>query len=386
MSDNSLSWGRTPPRPRRTRWRLIAVAAVALILAIVIGGQIRQRIQEPSEEETAIQIAAVLNEYIVALRLHDLDRFQATIDTARPLFARCQDEIFQTYARTLRQPAYSFPVGKIEKYRGYLRAYAYWAGGWERLYFRRDDAGWKRSEPLIEEVGSSETRTYGTMPLEYWDIDADIADIVGNALADIRAFAVAQGGPPPENDFSVRVAPVEGLGPRCGIAGQAQSSTIRSRTTIVIRDPLFAAGYAALADPTIATLEHEAMHWVQREYSRDALGAMPWWMIEGWPEARAQRPLASEVTRAYCSDPRLDESDLARGPRTTDGLDTAARYYRIAAGMVAELDRQYGTEAYWTVVGAFRTDPHPAAAFATIGTNAESFFATFAQHARGGRC
>ena len=352
MSDSSLSWGHTPPPPRKvTAPRLIA--AVLAVIVIVFGAvQVRAALDQPASDKTSLEVAAVLDKWVIALRTHDLDAFRATLDGSRPLFTECQELVFQTYARTGQALPYRFNLGRVDRYKEYVRAFAYWSGGWERIYFRHDDSGWKRSEPLVSEIGDKQTRAYGTTALEFWGIDADIADVVGDAIPAARAFAVAQGGPAPTNDFSVRVTPIEGLGPRCGYSGTASGSAIAGRTLITIRNPLFVAGYEHLADETIRTLEHEALHWVQREYSRDAMTAMPWWMVEGWPTARADKPNSSMIAAAFCDKPSLTWTDLSNGPRSTDGFETVHRYYTLAGGLVDELDRQYPANAYWTVVRA----------------------------------
>ena len=70
----------------------------------------------------------------------------------------------------------------------------------------------------------------------------------------------------------------------------------------------------------------------------------------------------------------------------SDGLETVHRYYTFSGGMVEDLERVYGPDAYWAVVGRFRTDPHAESAFAAIGTTTASFFAAFSAQAARGSC
>jgi hypothetical protein len=319
------------------------------------------------------EIVAALDDYVAAIDTHDLDRFSQTYDRTRPQFALCQQQLFEQAARTRERIVGPFMVGRIERWRDYVRAYADDGTGWYRLYFRREGDRWKLSEPLMSEIGDEHSKAFGATVVWTWDVDADLVDILGRAVEPVRQFAVAQGGPPPARPFEVRLAPLEALGPGCMFGGNAVTGYSLT-TTITIRDLRLTPAYDHVSGDSLRLLEHEALHWIQSEFSRGAMQAMPWWMLEGWPTARAQPLVSRLVRRALCATPALTVTDLDRGPRRSDRPETVDREYTIASAMVEAMEAQLGPDVYWKLVDRFRTDANVGLVFATVGSSEAAVF------------
>ena len=371
-SDSSLSWGRAPEPPKRPiPVRRLLVAAALLIVGLIVVRTVLAVVPTlpGSTLPSRVELAAALDDYAAAMDTHDLERFSKTYDTTRAQFAICQEKLFEQSVRTGKRVVRFFGVGRIERWNDYVRASVDTNGyGFVRQYFRRVADRWILTEPLLSEVGQEHSKAYGGSTVWWWDVDSDVVDLLGSDVESVRKFAIAQGGPPPGDPFQVRLAPIQTLGPPCGYVGQAiRSSSSSSATTIVIRELGLTPGYDRVGEETERTLQHEALHWIQDERSRGAMQVLPWWMIEGWPEARTQPQSALHVRSALCDKPALTVTDLSSGPDLKTPGELVAREYSIAAAMVDAMEKQYGPDMYWKLFDAFRTDSNKGAVFARAG-------------------
>jgi hypothetical protein len=137
---------------------------------------------------------------------------------------------------------------------------------------------------------------------------------------------------------------------------------------------------------TEATLEHEALHWVQIDHSPSAMGAADWWLIEGWPYLIANTPSPGLRAFSVCTSPLPSYSQLRFGPLPDLQPEVVERYYVVASLLVESLNAQ-GANAYWGVFDGFAKDSDPARAFSSaIGLDGPSFYVTWAANARAKYC
>ncbi len=361
--------------------------ALVLVASLAIAGSDGWVGPPPIGQAEHDAIEAVLRDHVTALNTRDLLRFRDTFDQTRVFFGDCQDVVFRSLPVGVRlgEPV----LGPVERYGDYLRAWISDGVDWRRQYFRYVGDRWLLSEPLPQELGTERSAVYGGVELLSWSIDDDIVDLVGAALPDVRDFVVRHAKVSPTGQFSVRIDPLADPrgGTACLSAGNASLAYKAPGTRIVLSDVRVTTSLAALSTDTLTTLRHEALHWIQLDYSADAVRNMEWWLIEGWPYFLTEPPSRLDRRVAFCLDGDVSIPSLRAGPPRGATYDLLARDYVLAGALVEYLETTYGADAYWRVVDGFRSNVDAQKAYeAAIGTDPVTFLDGWARWMRESYC
>lgn len=333
----------------------------------------------PTNDESA---KAALNDLLdrryKALLTRDLDGYMSTVDPARTFLRECEKQRFETYVRLNIAPE-SVSVGRVDKYGDYLRV---WIGtdlGWRRTFARYDGARWYLSEPTSNELGDDLTKEYAGVKVHYRAAEDDLASVVGEDIPLIVDRVTPHAAAPPARLFEVRIATLTGASDSCFIIGQAEGL---STTLITLKDVRLTTAYDHISRDTAATVEHEALHWLQHEHA--ARTGQDWWVIEGWPYLIAQPPDFSDRHFGVCvSAPTFE--DLRFGVRLDAKAEDVTRAYIVAALLVERVDGSLGDRGYWQLFDAFDrplVDPY----IRITGAEGPSFYSTWLEDARRRYC
>jgi hypothetical protein len=370
----SLSWGHRPPSDSAEPRRIHVGFALVLVGIVAIAGADGWVGPPPIGDAERAAIETTLLEHAVALNKRDLSGFRDTLDRTRVSFGNCQDVLFRSLPDGVRVRG---PVlGSVERYRDYLRAWVSDGVDWRRQYFRQVGDRWLLSEPLAQDLGAERTAVYGGVDLLSWAIDDDVVGLIGAALPDVRDFVVRHAKTSPTGRFTVRVDQLADPtgGAACLYEGSASVAYRGSTTRIVLREVRLTSSLGALSPHTLTTLRHEALHWVQFDYSADAVRHMDWWLIEGWPYFLTEPTSAYDRRMAFCRDSAVAGS-LRAGPSRGATYEELARDYVLAGAAVEYLEKTYGPDAYWNMVDEFRTGSNAKNPYvAAIDTDPATFF------------
>jgi hypothetical protein len=155
----------------------------------------------------------------------------------------------------------------------------------------------------------------------------------------------------------------------------------------VLSEVRLTSSLAILSSDTLTTLRHEALHWIQFDYSPDAVRNMDWWLVEGWPYYLTEPTSSYNRRTAFCRDGVPPIASLRAGPPRGATYDLLFRDYVLAGAAVEYLGTTYGADAYWKIVDGFSTSVDGQKAYgAGIGTDPASFFDGWARWMRGAYC
>jgi hypothetical protein len=349
--------------------------ALVLVTTFAIAGTDGRSGPPPVDEADRLAIETTLLEHAVAMNKRDLSRFHNTVDQTRGSFSLCQDRIFMAVPNGGRVGGQL--LGSVERYRDYVRGWVSDGVDWRRYYFRQAGDRWVLSEPLPQELGPERRAVFGGVEVTFWSIDDDIVDLVGAALPEVRDFVVGHARVPPKGQFTVRIDPLADPsgGSACLNSGSASLAHRTSTAHIVLSEVRVTTGLAALSTDTLTTLRHEALHWIQLDYSAEAVGNMEWWLVEGWPFLLTEPVSLLERHSAFCRDRVVSTPGLRAGPTRTATYDVLVESYGLAGAAVEYLQTTYGADAYWRIVDGFSSSADPQSAYMTaIGTDPVTFF------------
>ena len=313
-------------------------------------------------DKTATELLAVYNASQTALGKKDLTGFQATIDLTRAAYRRCQSEAFDVASRSGFSPI-DAKITKVEPYLGtYVRAYLGTdAGGYGRVYFRREGGKWIRTEPLDAELGGDKAKTVDGLRLTYFGIDDDVIDKYGATGNAVRAFLLklAEGHTTTGQAFGLRIFPTRGAaGPNvaCSTAGFHLPNVPSDPFLRLFSNALLFNADLSVSDTTAGIVRHEGLHWLQDQFSPSVSSRMPFWMVEGWPDYIGQSRGAATKRNVLCNTPTPTYKQLEDGvlqtPETPPELP--GQYYAFANTMIEYVYKTYGTNAYWDLMTAYK--------------------------------
>jgi len=265
-------------------------------------------------DKTASELLAAFNASQSALAKKDLTGFQATIDLTRAAFRRCQTEAFDIASRQGFSPI-DAKIAKVEAYLDtYARAYLGTdAGGYSRVYFRREAGKWIRTEPLEAELGGDKSKTVNGLQLTYFGIDDDVIDKYAAAGNEVRTFLLkqAEGRTTTGQAFGLRIFPTRGAaGPNvaCRTAGFHLTNVPNDPFIRLFSNALsFRPDVSAVTESTSSIIRHEGLHWLQDQVGASVSSRMPWWLVEGWPDYIGQSRVA-----AFCATRRRRPTSSSR--------------------------------------------------------------------------
>lgn len=309
---------------------------------------------------TAAEILAVYNSSQSALARKDLTGFQATIDLTRAAYRRCQTETFDLAARR----GYAPVTAKIAKVEPYLSTYARVylgtdAGGYSRVYYRREGGKWIGTEPLESELGGDKSKTIDGLLLSYYGIDDDIIDTYAAAGVEARTFLLkqAEGHIQTAGALGLRVLPTRGAAGviGCNVAGNHTSDPKDPYLHLFANALLLKADLSGVAEYTSSVIRHEGLHWLQDQFHRDITSRLPFWLLEGWPDYVGQSRSAGAKRDTVCNTKTPTYKQLEDGaldaPETPPEL--FGQYYAFANTMIEYLYKTYGPNAYWDLMTAY---------------------------------
>ncbi len=386
--ESSLSWGQGPPRAPQPPRGIPHVAFIAVGVAFVLAGVGLSFISHTGptiDAATRAAITELLDLRGSAMRANDLDRFMTTVDPARVFLHQCEQQRFEVLSRLGLITRAPTPVlGATSTYGDYVRAWVRDPFGWQRIFLRTDGYRWYLSEPTSAELGDEQSRDYSGIKVTFRDAESDLADAVGHEAEQILPSVMALAPSPPTRLFSVRIATLSGTAGKCFVAGEASGY---GTTVLTLVDVRLTERLDRLSADMTATLRHEALHWVQADHSRDAMRAMDWWLIEGWPSLVANNASQTSRAEAVCASGPPTYSTLRFCPAPDDPPELVEREYVIASLLVERLGTAYGAKAYWHVVDAFAKEIDATRAYqSAIGTDGPSFYAGWAQEAHRQYC
>ena len=354
------------------------MALVALAIAAGIAYALRPG--DPTQQA----LIALMTQRRAAIAAHDLDAFLATVDPERPNLRTCEKDRFQAVAPHLPRPP-DLALGRTDTYKGYIRAFAHDSFGWRRYFIRNVGGNWYVTEPTVTELGPDVSRQFSGITVTASEAEADLIDAVGNDLEFVRDKVLLYAPTKPSSFFKVRIATLSNTTTRCLVTGSASASS--DGTVLTLRDVTLESTLRTLSQDSAATLIHEALHWVQVDHSADAMRAMDWWLVEGWPERLANDPPGQARTEAACAKPFPSYLQMTAVPSPLATDAEVGHRYVIAAMLIERLEQQYGSDAYWRLVDAFGRerdrDRAYGSAFATTGA---AFYDAWAADARAHYC
>jgi len=386
---SSLSWGHgPPPQPPLKRGGISRAAFIAIGVVFVLAGiglSFVSRTGPTVDASTRAAITELLDRRVTAARANDLDRFMGTVDPARVFLRNCEQQRFEAEARLgLSSRAPTLVLGATDTYGSYVRAWVHDPLGWQRIFLRNDGYRWYLSEPTSAELGDEQSRDYSGIKVTFRDVESDLADAVGHEAELILPSVMAQAPTPPTRLFSVRIATLTGTAGRCFVAGRASGYGATVLTLVQVR---LTERLDRLSADTTDTLRHEALHWVQLDHSSDAMMAMDWWLIEGWPFLIANDPSRGLRAASVCAPGLPTYSTLRFGPGPDDPPEVVTREYVVASLLVERLGTVYGAKAYWHIVDAFAKEIEATRSYqSAIATDGPSFYAAWSDEARRQYC
>lgn len=336
-------------------------------------------------DATRGELDAVLQKRVVAMERRDLRAFQATIDTTRGAFRRCQEEQFQVAGR--RGALGPGTIVKVEPYLDtYARAYVGDRDGVQRFYFRRESGRWIFTEPKASELGGEKRKTVDGLELSHWGIDADIIDLLAREGLKTRDFLQKLARSPTRHPFALRFFPTrERAGILdCGIAG-----------THIINDPKdpFLRFYRVWLSPDLkepselmkGIIRHEGLHWLQDQFIEGITARLDWWLGEGWPDYIGSVP---RNNRTVCGQlPTMKQ--MRDGPGVEQDLppEISAAYYDWAHLMIEYFYERYGQDAFWDLMRAYKESVVAKDTYGKVlNTTPEQYYAEWLKWARGKFC
>ena len=313
-------------------------------------------------DKTAPELLAVYNASQSALGKKDLTGFQATIDMTRAAFRRCQTETFDVASRQGFSPI-DAKIAKVEPYLDtYARAYLGTdAGGYSRVYFRREAGKWIRTEPLEAELGGDKSKTVHGIQLTYYGIDDDVIDKYAAAGRDARdvVLKLAEGHTTTGQPFGLRIFPTRGAAGAsvgCSVGGFHLTNTPNDPFIRILSNVLIFKVDLTVTDYTVGVIQHEGLHWLQDQFSPSITARLPWWLVEGWPDYIGQNRGAADKRRVICNTSTPTYKQLEDGvlqtPETPPEL--VGQYYAFANSMVEYVYKTYGDNAYWDLMTAYK--------------------------------
>ncbi len=317
--------------------------------------------------ETKGELEAVLQKRTDAARRQDLSAFQSTIDLSRSTFRRCWTEAFEETGRG-SAPSWvnSTKIVKVEAYLDtYVRAYVDEPGlGIARRYFRKDGGRWVLTEPKDDELGGEKKQTVDGLDLSYWGVDDDIIDVLAKEGLATRAFLQVNAHGATRTPFALRFFPTRsaaGLQAACRVLGTSQINDPR--------DPYLRffgvwlnGSLDGVSDDMRATFKHEGLHWLQDQFIAGISARLDFWMVEGWPDYVGGVDRSGSLRRLICGGPAVPTyKQLADGPsREADTRpEVVSQYYGYANGMIEYLYAQFGKDAYWDLMSAYKDGVDP---------------------------
>jgi len=311
---------------------------------------------------TAAEILAVYNSSQSALARKDLTGFQATIDLTRAAYRRCQTETFDITSRRGYAPV-SAKIAKVEPYLGtYVRAYLGTdAGGYSRVYYRREGGKWIGTEPLESELGGDKSKTVNDLQLSYYGIDEDIIDTYAASGVEARVFLLkqAEGHTQTGQAFGLRVFPTRGAAGAvgCNVAGSHASANPKDPYIRLFSNALqLKPDLSGVADYTASVIRHEGLHWLQDQFYPDITARLPFWLVEGWPDYIGQSRGVGAKRDTVCNTKTPTYKQLEDGaPDTAETPpELPGQYYAFANTMIEYLYKTYGPNAYWDLMAAYK--------------------------------
>lgn len=338
----------------------------------------------PANDESArVAIDDLLHQRYNALLTRDLESYMQTVDPARVFLRGCEQERFEAYIRVGARPD-AVTLGRMDRWGDYLRIWLDTPVGWQRSFARFDGARWWMSEPTSDELGEDLSKDFSGVTVQYRGAEADLVDAVGAELESIIPLVRKHAASPPSHLFTLRLATLTSTSGSCFVAGEARG---RGSTVITLREVGLTPGYDHVSRTTSATLEHEALHWLQIDRSASSMLAMDWWLVEGWPYLIANTDVSALLGRrdAVCEQPQLRYQDLRLGPLPNARPEDANRDYVAASLLVDRISKTGGDTAYWALFDAFgdnTVDPFTR----VVGTDGPSFFDAWLADARHQYC
>ena len=305
------------------------------------------------------ELEAVLQKRLDALQRRDLAAYQSTYDLTRPALRRCQGEEFQIGGTSLARPA---RLLKVEPYQDiYVRAYVDEGRlGIARRYFRRDEGRWIQTEPKNSELGPEKKKTVDGVQMEYWTIDEDVIDLIGQEFLAAQDF-LKKNAPPLRTTikFGFRVYPTRELigitagCPFLGRGGDADDPIIR------LWGIWLAPSLTEVSADMRDTIQHEGLHGLQLQFQPGIFARLfdiSWWLVEGWPDHVAgPHKRDSRLRQVLCGSQPFTFKQLSAGPQRDDPTlppEVTGFYYAYAASMVDYVLTTYGADTYWALVAA----------------------------------
>ena len=351
----------------------------AAFLAVGVGLAIFTQPGPTNDESAKAALNDLLDRRYNALLRRDLDAYLNTVDPARTFLRECEKQRFETYVR-LNVPPEGVSVGRVDKFGDYLRVWVDTDLGWRRTFARYDGARWYLSEPTSNELGEDLTKEFAGVKVHYRAVEDDLATIVGEDIPLIVDLVVPHAATPPARLFEVRIATLTGTNGSCFVGGQAEGGY--GTTLITLKEVRLTHAYDHISRTTAATIEHEALHWLQSEHAPRT--TQDWWVIEGWPYLIAQLPDFSARHFAVCtSAPTFD--DLRFGLRFDAKAEDVTRAYVTAALLVERVDGSLGDRRYWQLFDTF-ADPTVDPYVRMVGADGRAFYSAWLESARGRYC
>jgi hypothetical protein len=378
-----------------SRAAAIALAGALLVTACSTSGPAPTAAPSGPVEVTSTtkgELQTVLGAQVAALGKRDLKAYQATFDGGRAAFRRCKQESFDVAGR---QGAPSRPpqVVKVETYGdAYVRAWVDQgpSSGVARIYFRKVDGAWVQSEPTDTEVGAEKHTTVDGIDIDYWGIDDDVIDALGNGTLAARDAVLKAELTPSSHPFGIRFYPTASVTTLvgCNIVGFHLTNQPNDKYIRFFRY-WFTPDLSALSAPTISFIEHEGLHWAQDQFSAGITARLDWWLTEGWPDFIGASRSTGEKRSVLCGTPTPTFKQLVDGP--PDLPDTppedAVRYYSFANTMVEYLYARFGPDAYRQLLIAYKAGVDPKVNYPLVlKTTPDEFYADWLTFAKKKYC
>ena len=367
------------PAPRRGVPVVLIAILGAVLVAVGIGLGLFTQFGGANDEAANAAINDLLERRYNALVARELDAYMNTIDPARVFLRECATQRFQAYVRSDVLPQ-RLSVGRVEKWGSYFRVWLNTEYGALRTFMRYDGGRWYISEPFPRELGERLSKVYAGVKLHYQAADESLANVVGEDLVSIMSNVMTHAAEPPSALFELSIATLSDPGGECFVLGAAENWGM---TNITLNDVRLTAEYDHISRDTAATIEHEALHWLQFDHGSRWKSAPSWWVIEGWPTLLSEPPSPSERRLAICTSPPSYD-DLTYGLRPGAAVEHVADAYTVAAMLVERIVGASGDAAYWRFFDDFggTTDPYLRA----TGSDGRSFYAAWLEDARRQYC
>ncbi len=361
------------------------LAPLATLLLILAACDALPGAAKGVDEATRRELEVVLQNRAAGLLTGDQERFQRSIDLARPAFRRCQNELFESAAGAAPFGSGATSVVRLDRFGdAYVRAYVDEGGfGIARRYFRRDGGRWLLSEPTDAEIGAEKTRTVDGLTVEYRAADEDVVETIAREGVATREFLRPLAPRPSALGFRLRLYPTaESVGVTQGCFAVI---SVGERDDPYLRLYSFwlAPSLKEVSDDTRRNFRREGLRWVQKEYVPGFTARVlhaSWWAAEGWLTNALDAEEVPGILRAtLCRGQIFDLAQLSEGP-TPDiqffGPQVGAVLYAEAGSMVEYAIATYGARAYWDFLAAHADTLDPKVLYPkAFGVSGERFFA-----------